>query len=476
MSRKILYLLALLSYATHAEETLLDLYYQAENIDPQLRIQTAEQHIASERKLQAKSTFSPQLSAGASVQENFNTNRWMTGGTTENTVAGYNLSLSYILYNRQRHLTLKQTDTAISQAQALYDNAKQSLMLDTAQRYFAVLRAKDNLSFARTTKEAFQQQLEQTKQRFEVGLIAITDVQESQAGYDLSVADEIQAQNELHNAQESLRELTGTYHELLASLREDSPLLSPEPEDIDQWTKIALENNVGIAAQQYAVEAAKQEVDVQRADDHPTVNLVAQHGYTDVLRGEGKSPGTDNSVGLQFSYHLYRGGIVDSRVREAHQRYNQSLDKLEQLKRSVQLQTHESYLSVLSNISRVKALKQAVISTQTALEAVKTGVEVGTRTSIDLLNARRDVLQAQRNYSSARYEYVLSSLRLKQAAGLISIEDLTSINNWLMSAIKASEKTLPPVKDSAKKDATPAQATEKKPKKSHPTQKQKETP
>lgn len=474
MSRKILYLLAFLSYTAYAEETLLDLYHQAENIDPQLRIQTAEQHIASERKLQAKSTFSPQLSAGATAQENFGTERWLTGGTTENTTAGYNLSLSYILYNRQRNLLLKQTDTVISQAQALYDNAKQNLMLDTAQRYFAVLRAKDNLSFARTTKEAFGQQLEQTKQRFEVGLIAITDVQESQAGYDLSVADEIQSQNELHNAQESLRELTGTYHELLASLREDSPLLSPEPEDIDQWTRIALENNVGIAAQRYAVEVAKQEVDVQRADDYPTVNLVAQHGYSDVLRGEGKALGTDNSVGLQFSYYLYRGGIVDSRVREAHQRYNQALDKLEQLNRSVQLQTHESYLSVLSNISRVKALKQAVISTQTALEAVKTGVEVGTRTSIDLLNARRDLLQAQRNYSSARYEYVLSSLRLKQAAGLITLEDLISINNWLMGVTKTPEKTsevLPP-KDSAKKATTSTQAAEKKPKKSRPTQKE----
>jgi len=446
------------SLPSHAEETLLDLYHQAEENDSKLRIQTAEQHIAEEKRQQVKSTFRPQIAAGANVQENFSSSRWITGDTAENTSVGYNLSLNYILYDRQRNLMLKQTDTVISQAQAQYETAKQNLMLDAAQRYFGVLRAKDNLSFARTTKEAFQQQLEQTKQRFEVGLIAITDVQESQAGYDLSVADEIQAQNELHNAQESLRELTGTYHELLASLREDSPLLSPEPNDVEQWTKIALENNAQIAVARYEVETAKQEVAVQRAADYPTVDLVARHGYDNVLRGDGRSPGTNSSVGVQVSYYLYQGGIVDSKVRESHQRYNQALDRFEELKDSVQLQTHESFLSISSNISRVKALKQAMVSTQTALDAVKTGVEVGTRTSIDLLNARRDLLKAQRDYSSARYEYVLSSLRLKQAAGLINTDDFASINAWLVTGAPKSEE-IPKV-------AEPK--AEKKPKKSRP--------
>jgi len=431
-----------LSLPSHAEETLLDLYHQAENNDSQLRIQTAEQHIAEEKKQQVKSTFRPQIAAGANVQENFGSSRWMTGDTTENTTVGYNLSLNYILYDRQRNL-----------------------MLETAQRYFGVLRAKDNLSFARTTKEAFQQQLEQTKQRFEVGLIAITDVQESQAGYDLSVADEIQSQNELHNAQEQLRELTGAYHEFLASLREDSPLLSPEPNDVEQWTKIALENNAQIIAARHDVETAKQGVAVERAADYPTVDLVARHGYDNVLRGDGHSPGTNSSVGVQVSYYLYQGGIVDSKVRESHQRYNQALDRFEELKDAVQLQTHESFLSVSSNISRVKALKQAMVSTQTALDAVKTGVEVGTRTSIDLLNARRDLLKAQRDYSSARYEYVLSSLRLKQAAGLINMEDFASINAWLVTNAAKLEETPPVAEPKA----------EKKPKKSRPTKAAKDT-
>ncbi|MEZ5671738.1 MAG: TolC family protein [Thiotrichaceae bacterium] len=161
--------------------------------------------------------------------------------------------------------------------------------------------AKDNLGSARTTKEAFQKQLEQTKQRFEVGLIAITDVQESQAGYDLSVADEIQSQNELLNAQEALRELTGSYHQFIASLREDSPLLSPEPDDIEQWTKISLENfSVQIAAARYDVEITKQEIDVQRAAEYPTADLAAKHGYNNnVLRGDGRSPALDRGVGVQ---------------------------------------------------------------------------------------------------------------------------------------------------------------------------------
>ncbi|MDM8559804.1 TolC family outer membrane protein [Candidatus Parabeggiatoa sp. HSG14] len=416
-------------------ESLLELYQLAEQNDPQLKIANSERLLTLEKKPQARAPLLPQVTLTANLAENWNKDEGaFGGGSRESTSGGYNVSLSYALYRRDLKIQLKQVDSLIQQSEANYESAKQALMERVATRYFAVLAAKDNLTFAQSAQKAFKRQLDEAQLRFEVGLIAITDVQEAQAGYDLAVAEEIQAQNELDNAYEALREITGSYHQLLATLKEDAPLLVPEPAKIDPWTESALENNPQIKATRYGVETARKEIEKQRAANLPTVDLVGKHGYNDVFRGDDNPFGNkaiSNSIGVQLSYFFYEGGAIRSRIKEAQQRHVQALDRLEQQHRSTQLQTRQAFLNLSSSISRVKALKQALVSTDTALKAIQTGFELGTRTSVDVVNAQRDLLNAQRNYSGARYAYVLNTLRLKQAAGLISVEDLTAINGWL---------------------------------------------
>jgi outer membrane protein len=416
-------------------ETLLELYQLAEQNDPQLKIANSERLVTLERKPQARAPLLPQVTLTANLAENLNKDEGAFGGDSrESTGGGYNVSLSYALYRRDLKIQLKQADSQIQQSEANYESAKQSLMERVSTRYFAVLAAKDNLKFAQSAKEAFQRQFDEALQRFEVGLIAITDVQEAQAGYDLAVADEIQAQNEVDNAIEVLREITGSYHQALAMLKEDAPLLVPEPANIEPWTESALEHNPQIKAAQHFVQTAQKEIEKQRAGNSPTIDLVGRHSYSDVFRGDDNPFGNksiSNSIGVQLSYFLYEGGAIGSRIKEAKQRHVQALDRLEQQRRSIQLQTRQAFLNLSSSISRVKALKQALVSTETALKAIQTGFELGTRTSVDVVNAQRDLLNAQRNYSGARYNYVLNTLRLKQAAGLINIEDLADINNWL---------------------------------------------
>jgi len=439
MLKPITFLLLLIACSPTQAQTLLELYQLAEQNDPQLKIANQERLATLEKRPQARAPLLPQLTLGANATENWRTENWMFGDNRENTTVGYNVSLRYALYRRNLNIQLEQADSQIKQAQATYEGARQALMERLASRYFEVLAANDNLKFERRAKQAFKRQLDEAKQRFEVGLIAITDVEEAQAGYDLAVANEILAQNELDNAQEALREITGTYHGTLATLKEDAPLVAPEPADVDRWTETALEQNPQVLAARFAIETARQEVEKQRAANLPTIDLVAQHSYNDVFRGNDNPPGTlttNNSVGIQLNYFLYEGGAIRSRTREAQQRRIQALDRLEQQRRATQLQTRQAYWNFLSNISRVKALKQALVSSETALKSIQTGFELGTRTSVDVVNAQRDLLAAQRNYSRARYNYVLNSLRLKQAAGLLSQNDLVGINNWLKISTK----------------------------------------
>jgi len=435
MYKRLSFLLLIGCFSSQIQaETLLELYQLALQNDPQLKITNYDRLVTLEKKSQARAPLLPQVTVGADATENWRTEDWMFGNDMENTTASYNVSLNYALYRRDLRIQLEQVDSQIRQTEATYESAKQALMERIASRYFAVLSANDNLKFARRAQKAFKRQLDDALERFKVGLIPITDVQEAQAGYDLAVADEIQAQNELDNAHEALREMTGTYHGMLAALNDDAPLLGPDPTDIDAWTEIALEQNPQVLAAQHAIETARQEIEKQRAAKWPTVDLVGRHSYGDVLRGDENPPGTlttSNSVGIQLSYSLYEGGAIRSRIREAQLRKTQALQRLEQQRRATQLQARQAFLNLLSSISRVKALKQALRSTETASKAVQTGFELGTRTSVDVVNAERDLLRARRNYSSARYDYLLNTLRLKQAAGLISVDDLTGINNWL---------------------------------------------
>jgi len=306
------------------------------------------------------------------------------------------------------------------------------LILRVAKNYFDVLGAVDNQVFSRAEKKSIAHQLEQTTQRFNVGLTAITDVHEAQARYDQSVARDIAAENQLAISREILREMTGKEHPSLDPLRTNSPLVSPDPTDIQQWVRTALTNNLQLIAARNNQEAASAGIMQARAGHFPSLNLVAGRS-NNAQSGDATffDEQEQTQISLQLSVPLFSGGLTNSKTNEAAWRNQQAKQLLEKQHRSTERQVRSAYLSVLANISQVKALKQALASSQTALKATKAGFKVGTRTTVDVLDSQRELYRAKRDYALARYTYILETLRLKQAAGILNDKDLMKINGWL---------------------------------------------
>jgi outer membrane protein len=337
------------------------------------------------------------------------------------------------LFNWQLIAGLGQADALVRQADNQYGFAEQELMLRTADRYFGVLSATDSLRFAESEKAAIGRQLEQAKQRFEVGLIAITDIHEAQARYDLTVAQEIEARNQLTNALEALREVTGTGYEALTPLADTLPLEPPAIADVETWVTQALEMNPLVAAAGEAATAARKEIERQRAKHYPTLDATATYvdsSFNGSRQGSAYD-GEDAIFGLQMKLPLFEGGRTSSQVRQAQQQHRQAEQRLEQQRRATSRGTRDAFLGVDAAISRVKALSQALVSNQSALEATELGYRVGTRTSVDVLDAERELYRAKRNLATARYDYVLNVLRLEQASGQLTQDDLARVNGWL---------------------------------------------
>jgi len=417
----------------HAED-LLAIYRLAQDNDAQLKGAEAARLAVLESKPQSEALLLPTISASANTTANRLdiSQPGSAAGVTHFNSNGYSLTLTQPVYHRDTYVQLRQADARIAQAEATYSAAEQELMTRVATAYFDVLAAQDNLAFALAEKKAIGQQLEQSQQRFDVGLVAITDVQETQARYDSAVAQEIDAERQLASAHEAIREITAQPHNNLTPLQTDIPLLTPEPQDIQQWTDTALQQNLLISAAQSGAEIALEEIERQRAGHYPSVDIVGNRIFAESGGGRfGGSETLGDTLALQLNVPLYQGGAINSRTREAHARHNQALATLEQQQRSVLRQTRDAYLSVTANISRVQALKQAVLSNHTALESTRAGLEVGTRTEVDVLDAQRELFRTERDHARARYDYILQTLRLKQAAGTLSPADLTHINTWL---------------------------------------------
>jgi len=432
-------LAALLALAGPAAAVdLLDVFRLALTSDPGFQAALAANRASQELRPQAFAAIRPDARLSYSIdstREDVKRAGFFGGGrVTQFTTKRWALDITQPLYRKDLFVAVDQADTRISQADAELAFARQDLMLRVAERYFGVLRARDDLEFQRAEKDAFSQQLEQARQRFDVGLIAITDVEEAKAGFDLAVAAEIAAVNALDNAGEALREIIGEYQAAaLAPLGERLPLITPAPPDIDRWTRTSLRQNWQVTAARYSAQTARKEIRRRAAGHLPTLDLVGSAQVQEQGGGiAGGSETEDVSLGLRLSVPIYQGGSVLSRTREAQHLYRQSLDELKATQRAAQRQTRDAFLGVQSGISRVRALSQALASTQSALEAVEAGFQVGTRTSVDVLNAQRDVFRAKRDYAGARYDYLLDILRLKQAAGTLGEEDLQQINAWLL--------------------------------------------
>jgi len=438
--RKSALVLGLLLPLTALAENLADVLKLSLENDPEYQAAEAGNRAAREAKPQALAQLLPNLSLSGNTQMNYGTVNEASSPSFQDSdfnSHGYTLSLSQPIFRYDRFVQYGQAKTQVEQANAQLEFDLQQLIIRTSEAYFNVLRAIDQLVFTQTTRKAFDQQLNQAQQRFEVGLIAITDVEEAKAGFDTATTAVIQAKNDLENAEEELRDLIGVYVQTVAPVRDQIPLVPPTPNSIDEWTDTALTQNRQLAAAQYAAEIARKEIRRTQSGHMPTVDLVAAReydstsgGFSSSLTGGSRKLTTD-SVGLQLSLPIFQGGLVTSQSRQARDLYQQSLDQLEDVRRQTQREARSSFLNVVTAISGVRSLKQQYVSTQKAQEAIEAGFQVGTRTTVDVLNAQRNTNESLRDLKGARYDYLLNTLRLKAAAGTLAPEDVTRVNEML---------------------------------------------
>lgn len=456
-------LLALTFTSTTQAADLIEVYQRALQNDPLIREADANRLASRESKPQALAALLPQINASGTYEKSESsgsntfpdTNElgevtFLTRDSDQDLDSRlYQIQLRQTIFRWDQWSILKRADAEVAQAEADYQAAQQDLIQRTALRYFDVLAAQDTVDAAQATLEAFSRQLEQADKRFEVGLIAITDVQEARAAHDQAAAGVIQAKRALATAHELLRELTGEPFASLSAPIEEMPLKSPDPENEEQWVTTALEQNLQVISARLATDIAKQDVRVARSGHLPTIDLVAGRSGTDftgdqiitnpaidgIPETRSVSPAdrdeTEDSIGLQFSVPIYSGGGTSSRVRQRVYLHRAARERLERTNRETERAARDAYLGVLSEMSRVKALRQALESSKTALQATEAGFEVGTRTTVDVLDARRRLFEAQTNYSRSRYDYILNVLQLQFATGTLKKEDLDEINGYL---------------------------------------------
>jgi outer membrane protein len=423
-------LLAMLCGQAQADD-LVSTYQLALDSDPQYQAAVEAHRAALEVIPQSRAALLPNIAITGDVSRNRFDQR-NGGDTSYSTNQTYSIGLRQALYQRERFLQLEQADNRVVQADAQLVAAQQDLLLRVATRYFLVLGAQDNVAFVEADKEAIARTLDQAQQRFDVGLAAITDTLEAQARYDIAVSDAINAERLLDDTREALRELTGELPLAPEVLKAEIPLITPEPVDQDAWVAAALEQNPLVLAARAATEVAKQEIQVQNSGHYPSLDMVADYSYRDTEFG-GFTPleRNDSAIGLQLSLPLYEGGLVSSQTRQSRYQYNQAREDQEKQRRATERQTRDNYRGIISGISKVSALKNAVISNEKAVEAAETGFEVGTRAVVDVLDAQRELLRARRDHARSRYDYLLDTLRLKQAAGILHETDLVQVNNLL---------------------------------------------
>lgn len=413
---------------------LAEVYDIAQEQDVQLKIIASQLESARQTLPQAVSANRPQVNIGASAQYQDSSNE-LLGDDTQTTL-GYNLSLQQNLYNGEINATIAAAEANVEQFEADYEAARQDLMVRVTEAYFNILSAQDTLEFAEAEKNAIGRQLEQAQKRFEVGLIAITDVKEAQASFDLSVSQEIIARNALDNAREALQVIIGQpLFEPIAVLGDKVDLTIPEPASAAAWVELAKKNSLALTSARATLKAASENRNIAKSGRKPTVNLTAS--YQDATNDSDNSGDFDTdalTVGVQLNYPLYTGGRVGAAIEQAEADYLTALNNLSLQQRLVGQQTSTAYLAVVSGIGQVNALRQALVSTTAALEATEAGFDVGTRTSVDVLNSLRETYRSRRDYASSRYDYLTNTLRLKQAAGILKQDDMAAINAWLIPA------------------------------------------
>jgi outer membrane protein len=425
------------SASVHAAD-LLEVYRMAQGADVVYGSARATWAATQERLPQGRSGLLPSVSLSASTQYNDREIKFRDP-TIASTNTQFNsnvltLSISQPIYRRQNLVEYEQARTQVEQADEVLAQAAQDLILRISQAYFDILLAQDNVAFAGAQKTAISEQLQQAKISFEVGTATITDTHEAQARYDLAVAQEIAAKNDLEVKIRTLEQFIGRVAPPLAPLGAALKLVAPEPAAMDKWVEEARLANLQVRAAENGLTIANQEVGRNRGAHHPTVDAFAS--YSENRSGLG-TVGLSffdtytKIIGLQLAVPIYQGGLLNSRVREALANEDKARNDLENARRTAELAARQTYLGVTNGIAQVRALEAALVSTQSSLDSTRLGREVGVRTQVDVLNAQQQLFSARRDLAQARYTYILSSLRLKSAVGRLAEEDVVQISTLL---------------------------------------------
>ena len=450
-------LCSLLSAPTLAD-TLVDIYELALENDALLKSRVAQYNADIELEKLALAPLLPQARAGYtftdSETETTSPNLFLDeeGGlntidvtsTRDTDTDGYDVNLSQTLFDLSAWFNWRAGKETTQQAQATLSAAQQDLIVRVVQSYFGVLRAQDNLRASQAQERAFERQLEQTRQRFEVGLIAITDVYEAEAARDLAQVTRIVDENNVAVAKENLSVLTGQTPGSLYVLGESFDPRPPEPADRSEWVDFALENNNQLAAARFAEEAARQNATAFKMGHAPKVTASYRYQDTETtgtIVQDRNSPflfdpdseQTNETWQIRLDVPLFAGGAISANRRRAAEQFNTARESRINLTRTTVTQARSLHMTVMSDVSRVMARKQSIVSSQSALDATQAGYEVGTRNIVDVLNAQNKLFAAQRDYANSRYDFVINSLRLKEVAGTLSPEDIATLEGFLLA-------------------------------------------
>ena len=414
-------------------DTLAEVYDQAKQNDPQLLRSAAQRDAAFEAVTSSRSDLLPQID----LRANYDINRGdLSDKNNDNNQWGAGIYFSQELYQRSSWITLDTAEKTARQSDSAYAAEQQALILRVATAYFEVLRAQDNLEFVRAEKAAVARQLEQTKQRFEVGLSAITDVHDAQAQYDGVLADEVLAENTLINNYEGLREITGQEHSNLSILDTDRFSASKSSESAAALVEQAEQKNLSLLASRISQDVAKDNISLASSGHLPSLTLDGSYALTDQSNSSSDYDQDNLNLGLNLVVPLYTGGNTTSLTKQAEYNYVAASEDLEATYRSVVKDVRAFNNNITASIGALRAYEQSVVSAQSALEATEAGFDVGTRTIVDVLDSTRRLYDANKNLSDARYNYILSVLQLRQAVGTLSEQDIVDVNAGLKVASK----------------------------------------
>ncbi|MCO6552407.1 MAG: outer membrane channel protein TolC [Gilliamella sp.] len=436
MKKTLTFLIGLALSQSVFAENLIQVYEQAKETNPDLRSSLAEKNKAYAAISGSRASLLPQV--GLSASYGVTHGRRDTSGVKSKSGNLYQVAISQSIFNFSNWKALDITKKQASIADIAYQYQGQTLILNTSVAYFNVLKTLDALSFIDAQKKAIGRQLEQTRQQHQVGLVAITDVQNAQANYDLTVAQQVNALNDLNNAIEALRQVSGRFYSSLASVNTNT-FKTESPAQISALLKQSEKSNLNLLTMRLNQDIAREQIKLSQAGHLPTASLEASTNLNKTDRygnsvgpgAHGKSYSGNNYVGVSVNLPIFSGGATMSKVEQAQQNYVSFSEKLESTNRGVINQVRSSYNNISSSISAIKAYQQAVVSAQSSLEATNSEYLAGTRTIVDVLNATTQLYSSKRNLSDAKYNYLTSLLQLKYAVGTLTANDLVYLNNML---------------------------------------------